>query len=82
MGCFSRSSRVCYPDLQRKIDTATATPAGPERTRLMTEIADIAYEEVYFIPLFEVQMVYGLSDAVEWEPYYAPRFRGNTIHFK
>jgi peptide/nickel transport system substrate-binding protein len=82
MGCFSRSSRVCYPDLERKIETAAATPAGPERTRLMTEIADIAYEEVYFIPLFEVQMVYGLSDAVEWEPYYAPRFRGNTMHFK
>ena len=82
MGCFSRSSRVCYPDLQRKIETAAATRAGPERTRLMTELADIAYEEVYFIPLFEVQMVYGLSDAVEWEPYYAPRFRGNTMHFR
>src|SRR5918999_3516157 len=35
MGCFSRSSRVCYPDLQRKIETAAATRAGPERTRLM-----------------------------------------------
>jgi peptide/nickel transport system substrate-binding protein len=82
LGCFSRSSRVCYPDLQKKIEIASATPAGPERTRLMTEVADIAYEEVYFIPLFEVQMVYGLSDAVNWEPYYAPRFRGNTMHFK
>jgi peptide/nickel transport system substrate-binding protein len=82
MGCFGRSSRVCFPDLQRKIETAAATPAGPERRRLMTEIADIAYEEVYFIPLFAVQMVYGLSDDVEWEPMYAPRFRGNTMRFK
>ena len=82
MGCFGRSSRVCFPELQKKIETAAATPAGPERTRLMTEIADIAYEEVYFIPLFAVQMVYGLSDAVEWEPMYAPRFRGNTMRFK
>jgi hypothetical protein len=48
----------------------------------MTEVADISYNEVYFIPLFAVQMVYGLSDAVEWEPLYAPRFRGNTMRFK
>jgi peptide/nickel transport system substrate-binding protein len=82
LGCFGRSSRVCFPDLQRKIETASATPPGPERTRLMTEVADISYNEVYFIPLFAVQMVYGLSDAVEWEPLYAPRFRGNTMRFK
>jgi peptide/nickel transport system substrate-binding protein len=82
MGCFGLSSRVCFPELQKKIETASATPAGPKRTRLMTEIADIAYEEVYFIPLFAVQMVYGLSNDVEWEPMYAPRFRGNTMHFK
>jgi peptide/nickel transport system substrate-binding protein len=82
MGCFGRSSRVCFPDLQKKIETAAATPAGPERTRLMTEIADIAYEEVYFIPLFAVQMVYGLGNDVEWKPMYAPRFRGNTMRFR
>ena len=82
MGCFSRSSRVCFPDLQKKIETASATPAGPERTRLMTEIGDIAYEEVYHFPLFAVKMVYGLSEAVEWEPNYSPRFRANTMHFK
>ena len=82
LGCFGRSSRVCFPDLQRKIETASAAPPGPERTRLMTEVADISYNEVYFIPLFAVQMVYGLSDAVEWEPLYAPRFRGNTMRFK
>jgi hypothetical protein len=48
----------------------------------MIEIANIAYEQVYFIPFFEVVYVYGLSDAIEWQPYYAPRLRGNTIRFK
>ena len=81
MGCFGRSSRVCYPDLQKKIETAAATAAGPERTRLFTEVADIAYAEVYFIPLFEVQYVYGLSKDMVWEAYYAPRLRGNTMRF-
>jgi ABC-type transport system substrate-binding protein len=82
MGCFSRSSRVCYPELQQKMETASATPAGPERSALMTEIGDIAYEEVYHFPLFAVKMVYGLGADVKWEPMYAPRFRGNTMHFK
>jgi hypothetical protein len=47
----------------------------------MIEIGNIAYEEVYFINMFEVVMVYGLSQDLEWEPYYAPRLRGNTMRF-
>ncbi|MSQ05948.1 MAG: hypothetical protein EXR54_03200 [Dehalococcoidia bacterium] len=82
MSCLGTSTRVCTADLQKKIDIATATPAGPERTRLMTELGDIAYQEVYFIPFFAVQMVYGLGKDVDWEPMYSPRFRGNTMKFK
>src|SRR5918992_597614 len=81
LSCFSRSSRVCFPELQKQLDAANAIPEGPERTQAMIEIGNIAYEQVYFIPLFEVVMVYGLSDAIEWEPYYAPRLWGNTIRF-
>jgi peptide/nickel transport system substrate-binding protein len=82
LSCFNRSSRVCIPEFQAQLDAANAIPEGPERTQAMIEIANIAYEQVYFIPFFEVVMVYGLSDAIEWEPYYAPRLRGNTIRFK
>jgi peptide/nickel transport system substrate-binding protein len=81
LSCFNRTSRVCFPELQAQLDAANAIPEGPERTQAMIEIGNIAYEQVYFIPLFEVVMVYGLSDAIEWEPYYAPRLRGNTIRF-
>jgi peptide/nickel transport system substrate-binding protein len=79
MSCFGRSSRVCYTELQKKIDIASGTPPGPERTRLMEEVANIGYQEVYFIPFFEVQYAYGLSKDVVWEPYYAPRLRGNSM---
>ncbi len=82
MGCLSRSTRVCNAALQKQIDTAAQAPPGAERTRLMTEVADLAYQEVYFIPFFAVQMVYGMGKDVTWEPMYAPRFRGNTMHFK
>ena len=47
----------------------------------MIDIADFAYEQVFFIPFFEVSYVYGLSEDMEWEAYYAPRLRGNTMHF-
>jgi ABC-type transport system substrate-binding protein len=82
LSCFSRSSRVCYPELQAQMEAANAIPEGPERTQAMIEIANIAYEEVCFTPLFEVEYVYGLSNDMQWEPYYAPRLRGNTISFK
>ncbi|MSQ16563.1 MAG: ABC transporter substrate-binding protein [Dehalococcoidia bacterium] len=82
LGCFNVNSRVCYADLQKKIDIASATPSGPERVRLWTEVADIAYDEVYFIPFFHNQMVYGMAKNLDWEPLYSPRLRVNTMKFK
>jgi ABC-type transport system substrate-binding protein len=81
MGCFSASSRVCFPELQEKIEAAKAAPAGAERTRLMEELADIAHDEFFFIPFVQVQLVYGLAENLEWEPLYAPRVRVNAMRF-
>ena len=81
LSCFSDSSRVCIPELQRQMDAANAIPEGLERTQAMIEIGDYAYEQAFFLPLFEVVYVYGLSENLEWEPYYAPRLRGNTLSF-
>ena len=47
----------------------------------MAAIAQIAYDQVYFIPFFEAVYVYSLAGDMEWEPYYAPRLRGNTMRF-
>jgi peptide/nickel transport system substrate-binding protein len=81
MGCFSASSRVCFPELQKKIEAAKAAPEGPERARLMEELADIAHDEFFFIPFVQVQLVYGLAENLEWEPLYAPRVRVNAMRF-
>ena len=81
LSCFSRSSRVCIPEYEAQKELANTIPAGPDRTKAMEDIADFAYEQVFFIPLFEVVYVYGLSEDMEWEPYYAPRLRGNTMRF-
>ena len=81
LSCFSRSSRVCDADFEARKNAANEIPEGPERTQAMIDIADEAYEQVYFLPLFEVAYVYGLSPDLEWEPYYAPRLRGNTLSF-
>lgn len=81
MSCFSRSSRVCIPEFEKIKNAANIIPEGPERTQAMVDIANFAYEQVFFIPFFEVSFVYGLSEDMEWEPYYAPRLRGNTMRF-
>jgi len=81
MNCSNRSSRVCRRDLQEQAKAANAVPAGPERRKAMEAMLDIAYEEVFFIPFMQVEYVYGLSEDIEWQPYYAPRLRGNTMSF-
>ena len=72
---------MCRRDLQEQAKAANAVPAGPERRKAMEAMLDIAYEEVFFIPFMQVEYVYGLSEDMEWQPYYAPRLRGNTMRF-
>lgn len=60
---------------------AVATPVGDLRTQRMVEIFDFAYDEYIFIPFIPVQVVYGLSEELDWEPLYAPRVRANTMKF-
>ena len=81
LSCFSRSSRHCTAEFEAWKTEANSIPEGPERTKAMEEIADFAYEQAIFLPFFEVVYVYGLADDIEWQPYYAPRLRGNTLRF-
>ena len=81
LSCFSRSSRHCTPEFEAWKTEANSIPEGPERTKAMEEIADYAYEQAVFLPFFEVVYVYGLAGDIEWQPYYAPRLRGNTMRF-
>ena len=47
----------------------------------MEEIADFIHDQHIFIPFVEVQLVYGMSANLDWEPLYAPRLRANTMKY-
>ena len=81
LSCFSRSSGVCFQDLEEAIEEAIVTPTGDLRRQRLEAIADRVREEVLILPNFQVVQVYGMSADLEWEPYYAPRIRANTMFF-
>ena len=47
----------------------------------MEAIANHVHDHFHFHPNFLVVTVYGMSEGLEWEPYYAPRIRANTMTF-
>jgi ABC-type transport system substrate-binding protein len=79
--CYSRSSGVCFGDLEMMIEEANATPTGEERRERMEAIANRVHNNFHFVPNFLVVSIYGLSENLEWEPHYAPRIRANTMYF-
>jgi ABC-type transport system substrate-binding protein len=79
--CFT-TGRVCEDDLVAKIDIAVNTEAGQLRIQRLTEIHDHIREHAHFVPHAINVVVYAMAADLEWEPYYAPRFRGNTAYFK
>jgi peptide/nickel transport system substrate-binding protein len=81
LSCFSRSSGVCFSDMEKAIEEATVTPTGDLRRQRLEAIADRVHDEVLILPNFQVVQVYGLSEDLEWEPHYAPRIRANTMFF-
>lgn len=80
--CYSRSSGVCEQKLQEMAEEASATDTGPLRTERMVAIADHVREHFHFVVNFQNVVVYGLSKDLQWDPYYAPRIRPNTMSFK
>jgi peptide/nickel transport system substrate-binding protein len=82
LSCFGVNSRVCDPALEKKIEEASATPLGDLRKQRLEELAQIAYDEYYFITFFHTQVVYGAAKNLEWKPRYDPRIRVNTMRFK
>ena len=79
--CFSRSSGVCFEDLQAAMELANATDTGSLRTQRLEAIANRVHDEFYFVPNFLVVSIYGMAEGLEWEPTYAPRVRVNTMRF-
>ena len=80
--CFSRSSGVCYQDLEEAIEAANATPTGEDRRIQMEAIAQRVHDNFHFVQGFQVVSVYAMAENLEWEPHYAPRVRANTMYFR
>ena len=81
MGCLHTSSKACFPEMWEKLQVASQTPIGELREQRSVEIANFVHDEHVFIPLLEVQLVYGMADNLDWEPLYAPRLRANTMRY-
>ena len=79
--CFT-TGRICEDDLVAKIDIAVNTEAGSLRDQRLVEIYDHIHDHAHFVFHAINVVVYGMADDLEYEPYYAPRFRANTAYFK
>lgn len=73
--------RICDSELTAKIDIAVATETGPLREERLAEIAQYAHDNAHFVFHFINVVVYAMAADLEWEPYYAPRLRANTVYF-
>ena len=81
LSCFGRSSGVCDNTLQAMTDACVVVNFGPERVKCNTEIADYVRDNFLVYGNFVNVAVYGLSADLEWDPYYSPRIRANTLRF-
>jgi peptide/nickel transport system substrate-binding protein len=79
--CFATRSKICDQEIDRLIVEADPIPIGPERTAVLTKIADIVHDEYYYFPAFQVVVVYGMAGNLDWEPRYDPRLRVNAMRF-
>jgi peptide/nickel transport system substrate-binding protein len=53
-GCKAQTSSHCIPELDKKIDAATQTPVGPQRTKLWEETMAMVHENVLDVFLFHM----------------------------
>ena len=81
LSCYGRSSGVCDDTLQAMTDACVVVNFGPKRVKCNTEIADYVRNNFLVYGNFVNVAVYGLSADLEWDPYYSPRIRANTLRF-
>ena len=79
--CYATRSKICDQEVERLIELADPIPIGPERTKALQAIADRVYSEYFYLPGFQVVVVYGMAENLEWTPRYDPRVRVNAMHF-
>jgi peptide/nickel transport system substrate-binding protein len=84
LNCTRVFSFYCDPSpggVQTKIAPALAA-SGEERERLMIALADLAHDEVIFLPLFDLPVFYAVDPKLNWKPRFDRRVRISTMWFR
>ena len=66
--CKAQTSSHCMPELDKKIDEATQTPAGPKRTKLWEETMATVNENVLDVFLFHMVGFARVSPKINFVP--------------
>ena len=83
MDCLDLSAKFCDPvNVQPLLDPARQTSMADGREALMTELADIAYDEMIIYTYFNAEVFYGVSADLNWTPRYDRRLRVNQWSFE
>jgi peptide/nickel transport system substrate-binding protein len=83
LNCAFAASGVCDPSpggIQEKIGPALSA-SGDDRQAKLAELADILHDEVLFLPMFDLPVVYAIDPALNWRPRFDGRTRAQTMWF-
>jgi peptide/nickel transport system substrate-binding protein len=67
-GCKAQTSSHCIPELDKKIEAATQTPVGPQRTKLWEETMAMVHENVLDVFLFHMVGFARVSPRINFVP--------------
>ena len=66
--CKAQTSSHCMPELDKKIDAATQTPAGPKRTKIWEETMAMVHENALDVFLFHMVGFARVSPKINFKP--------------
>ena len=83
MSCDGFRALICDPTpggIQDQIGPALAA-SGEERQELLSKLADRFHDDVLFIPLFDLPVIYAVDAKLNWEPRLDPAIRVSGMWF-
>ena len=83
MNCDAIRSLICDPSpggIQDQIPAALAA-SGQERQDRLQELADKFHDDVLFVPLFDLPVIYAVNEKLEWQPRLDPNVRISSMWF-
>jgi len=77
LDCLNASSKFCDPVNVQPLIAPCNAAAGEARKTCMTELVDIAYDQVIIYTYFNAEVFYGVSEDLVWTPRFDRRARPN-----